>query len=61
MADFEPYFMACGMTLLMRAVQKRGRGAGLVAADMSRTGLFARRIGETRLHRLKRIKFSQIS
>ena len=54
--------MACGMTLLMRAVQKReGRGAGLVAADMSRTGLFARRIGETRLHRLKRIKFSQIS
>ncbi|WP_314701430.1 hypothetical protein [Campylobacter rectus] len=61
MADFEPYFMACGMTLLMRAVQKRGRGAGLVAADMSRTGLFVRRIGETRLHRLKRIKFSQIS
>lgn len=61
MADFEPYFMACGMTLLMRAVQKRGRGAGLVAADMSRTGLFARRIGETRLHRLKCIKFSQIS
>lgn len=53
--------MACGMTLLMRAVQKRGRGAGLVAADMSRTGLFARRIGKTRLHRLKRIKFSQIS
>ena len=53
--------MTCGMTLLMRAVQKRGRGAGLVAADMSRTGLFVRRIGEARLHRLKRIKFSQIS
>lgn len=61
MADFEPYFMACGMTLLMRAVQKRGQGAGLVAADMSQAKLFARRIGETRLHRLKRIKFSQIS
>ena len=61
MADFEPYFMACGMTLLVRAVQKRGRVRGLVVADMSRTGLFARRIGETRLHRLKRIKFSQIS
>ena len=27
MADFEPYFMACGMTLLMRAVQKREGGA----------------------------------
>ena len=53
--------MACGMTLLMRAAYKRRRGAGLVAADMLRTGLFARRIGETRLHRLKRIKFSQIS
>ena len=61
MADFEPYFMACGMTLLVRAVQKRGRVRELVVADMSRTGLFARRIGETRLHRLKRIKFSQIS
>ena len=48
--------MACGMALLMRAVQKRGRGAGSVSEDISQAKLFARRIGETRLHRLKRIK-----
>ena len=53
--------MACGMASLMQAAYKQRRGAGLVAADMSRTALFARRIGETRMHRLKRIKFSQIS